>query len=216
MEKKTAYYLRTSHYLQSIGTQEDKIEPGWKVYKDEGVSGRLDFKLRPAGARLLEDCRKGLINRIVVLRIDRCGRSTKDIFETLSTFNELKIPLTSINEGITTLDDNGNQTATNGLLINLLSSLSEFFYHQNREKTLAGIELAKMNPEKYRGRVPGSREKISMFCEKPKSKKIIELLKNGNGVRSICRILQCSPNLVYKCKQVSEELHTVKGLPGYH
>ncbi len=212
MEKKTAYYLRTSHYLQSIGTQEDKIEPGWKIYKDEGVSGRLEFKLRPAGARLLDDCRKGLINRIVVLRIDRCGRSTKDIIDTLSTFNELKIPLTSINEGITTLDDNGNQTPTTGLLINLLSSLSEFFYHQNREKTLAGIERAKLNPDKYRGRVPGSKEKTSTFLEKQKSKKIIEMLKNGNGVRSICRILQCSPNLVYKCKQASEELlHAVKG-----
>ena len=55
MEKKTAYYLRTSHYLQSIATQEDKIEPDWKIYKDEGVSGRLEFKLRPAGAKLLED-----------------------------------------------------------------------------------------------------------------------------------------------------------------
>lgn len=211
MEKKTAYYLRTSHYLQSIGTQEDKIEPGWKIYKDEGVSGRLEFKLRPAGARLLDDCRKGLISRVVVLRIDRCGRSTKDLIDTISTLCELKIPLTSINEGITTLDDNGNQTPTTGLLINLLSSLSEFFYHQNREKTLAGIERAKLNPDKYRGRVPGSKEKTSSFLEKQKSKKIIEMLKNGNGVRSICRILQCSPNLVYKCKQVSEELHAVKG-----
>lgn len=207
MEKKTAYYLRTSHYLQSIGTQEDKIEPGWKIYKDEGISGRLDFKLRPAGAKLLEDCRKGLISRIVVMRIDRCGRCTKDIIDTLSTFNELKIPLTSINDGITTLDDNGNQTATTGLLINLLSSLSEFFYHQNREKTMAGIERAKLNPDKYRGRVPGSKEKTSMFIEKSKSKKIIEMIKNGNGVRSICRILQCSPNLVYKCKKAYEELN---------
>ncbi len=211
MEKKTAYYLRTSHYLQSIGTQEDKIEPGWKIYKDEGVSGRLEFKLRPAGARLLDDCRKGLISKIVVLRIDRCGRSTKDIIDTLSTFNELKIPLTSINEGITTLDDNGNQTPTTGLLINLLSSLSEFFYHQNREKTLAGIERAKLNPEKYRGRVPGSKENLSSFMAKKRTIKVIEMLKNGNGVRSICRILQCSPNLVYKCKQASEELHAVKG-----
>jgi DNA invertase Pin-like site-specific DNA recombinase len=211
MEKKTAYYLRTSHYLQSIGTQEDKIEPGWKIYKDEGVSGRLEFKLRPAGARLLDDCRKGLISKIVVLRIDRCGRSTKDLIDTISTLCELKIPLTSLNEGITTLDDNGNQTPTTGLLINLLSSLSEFFYHQNREKTLAGIERAKLNPEKYRGRVPGSKEKTSTFLEKQKTKKILEMLRNGNGVRSICRVLQCSPNLVYKCKLASEELQAVKG-----
>jgi hypothetical protein len=40
-----------------------------------------------------------------------------------------KVPITSLNEGITTLDNNGNQTPMTGLLINILSSLSEFFYH---------------------------------------------------------------------------------------
>ena len=40
---KTAYYMRTSHYLQNIDTQLDKVEEGWKVYKDEGISGRIYF-----------------------------------------------------------------------------------------------------------------------------------------------------------------------------
>ena len=44
MSTKVAYYLRTSHYLMNISTQVDKIEDGWKVYKDEGVSGRISFK----------------------------------------------------------------------------------------------------------------------------------------------------------------------------
>jgi DNA invertase Pin-like site-specific DNA recombinase len=45
MKQKIAYYLRTSHYLQQIGVQEDQIEKGWLVYKDEGVSGRISSKI---------------------------------------------------------------------------------------------------------------------------------------------------------------------------
>ena len=55
-----AYYLRTSHYLQNIGTQIDKIEDGWKVYEDKGVSGRIPFLERPSGKRLIEDIAKEL------------------------------------------------------------------------------------------------------------------------------------------------------------
>lgn len=205
MEKKVAYYIRSSHFTQSTLTQQEKIEPGWKVYKDEGVSGRIDFENRPAGKRLIEDCKNGLVSRVVMLRIDRCGRDTQNIISTLSTFNQMKIPVTSLNEGITTLDSNGNITPTTSLLINVLSSLSQFFYEQNREKILAGILIAKQDPTKYPGKKKGSVQKLDTYLNKPKVKKMTEMLKQGNSVRSIVRILECSPNSVYKLKKVLEE-----------
>ena len=116
------------------------------------------------------------------------------------------IPINSLSEGITTLDDKGNVTPTTGLLVNVLSSLSEFFYHQNREKILNGIELAKQNPEKYKGRLPGSNEDIDKYMNKPKTKKMLELLKQGSSIRSIVRILECSPNSVYKLKKLSQNV----------
>jgi DNA invertase Pin-like site-specific DNA recombinase len=209
MEKKVAYYIRSSHFTQSTLTQQEKIEPGWKVYKDEGVSGRIDFENRPAGKRLIEDCKKGLISRVVILRIDRCGRSTQNIISTLSTFNEMKIPVTSLNEGITTLDTNGNITPTTSLLINVLSSLSQYFYELSREKLLSGILLAKKDPTKYVGRKPNSVEDVSKYLNKPKVKKMTELVKQGNSVRSIVRVLNCSPNSIYKLKKVLETNNNV-------
>ena len=193
----TAYYLRTSHYLQNIGTQVDKIEPHWKVYKDEGISGRVAFCERPAGKKLLEDLRCGKISEVVVLRIDRLGRSTQDCLHTINLIHSFKVPITSLNEGITTLDENGNQTPMTGLLVNILSSLSEFFYHQTREKTMDGILRAKMDG-KYKGRHAGAVESIDKFLSKPKVKKIVELLKLNVGIRKISRIVECSPNYVYK------------------
>lgn len=194
-----AYYMRTSHYLQNIQTQVDKIEDGWKVYEDAGVSGRVSFEERPAGKKLLEDVRKGKISQVIVLRLDRCGRSTQNILDTLNTIHSYKVPVTSLNEGITTLDGNGNQTPMTGLLVNLLSSLSEFQYHQTREKTLAGIEQSKLLG-KYKGRKVGSVESLDKYKSKPQNKKIQEMLESGVGIRKICRILECSPNTVYSYK----------------
>jgi DNA invertase Pin-like site-specific DNA recombinase len=205
MEKKIGYYLRTSHYLQNIATQIDRIEEGWKVYEDNGVTGRIPFKERKSAKRLLEDIKDGKIREVKVLRIDRLGRSVQDIIETINTIHSYGVPITSISEGITTLDDNGNQTPTTGLLINVLSSLSEFFYHSNREKTLLGVELAKKQG-KYRGRKPNSTEDVNNYLNKPKVKKMRELIKQGNSVRSITRVLNCSSNSVYKLKKVLETI----------
>jgi DNA invertase Pin-like site-specific DNA recombinase len=204
MEKKIGYYMRTSHYLQNVATQIDKIEDGWKTYEDTGVSGRVPFKERKSASKLLEDISKGKISEVRTLRIDRLGRSVTDIIDTINLIHSYGVPITSISEGITTLDDKGNQTPTTGLLINVLSSLSEFFYHQNREKTLNGIELAKRQG-KYTGRKPNSIEDVNSYLNKPKVKKMTEMLKQGNSVRSIVRILECSPNSVYKLKKVLEE-----------
>ena len=203
MEKKIGYYMRTSHYLQNVATQVDKIEDGWKVYEDTGVSGRIPFKERKSAGRLLNDIRDGKIGEVRVLRIDRLGRSVTDIIDTINLIHSHGVPITSISEGITTLDDKGNQTPTTGLLINVLSSLSEFFYHQNREKTLLGIEIAKKEG-KYRGRTLNSTEDVTTYLNKPKVKKITELIKQGNSVRSIVRVLNCSPNSIYKLKKVLE------------
>lgn len=203
MEKKIGYYMRTSHYLQNVSTQVDKVEQGWKVYKDEGISGRVRFTERKSASKLLEDIINGKIREVRVLRIDRLGRSVTDIIDTINLIHSYGVPITSISEGITTLDDKGNQTPTTGLLINVLSSLSEFFYHQNREKTLSGIELAKKQG-KYTGRKLNSKEDINKYLNKPKVKKMTELIKQGNSIRSIVRILEVSPNSVYKLKKVLE------------
>ena len=195
--------MRTSHYLQNVATQIDKIEEGWKIYEDSGISGRIPFNERKSALKLLSDINDGRIKEVKVLRIDRLGRSVSDIINTINIIHSFGVPITSISEGITTLDDKGNQTPTTGLLINVLSSLSEFFYHQNREKTLFGIELAKKQG-KYKVRITESREEISKYLNKPKIRKMTEMIKQGNSIRSICRVLECSPNSVYKLKKVLE------------
>lgn len=197
------YYIRTSHYLQSIGNQQDKVEPHWKIYKDEGVSGRISFQERPSGRRLLEDIKNGKIDELVVLRIDRLGRNTTDILNTIRLIHQYNVPITSKNEGLTTLVD-GKESPMTNLLLNILSSLSEFQYHQTREKTLDGIQRRKLQG-KYTGRQVGSVESNEKFFNKPKVKKIKELLELNVGIRKISRIVECSPNYIYKVQDRIKE-----------
>ena len=198
----TAYYMRTSHYLMNIGTQVDKIEEGWRIYKDVGVSGRSLFEDRPAGSKLINDIKKGKVGHVILLRLDRLGRDTSDILKTINTISiEYKIPITSLNEGITTLNDKGEITPTTGLLVNVLSSLSEFFYHQTREKILAGVERAK-TLGKYTGRKIGSTIPPEKYLSK--HRKIVEMLDSGVGIRRISRCLEVSSNTIYKVKKTRE------------
>jgi DNA invertase Pin-like site-specific DNA recombinase len=199
MEGQIGYYMRTSHYLQSIGNQSDRIEEGWKVYKDEGISGRISFQDRPSGKNLLDDIHRGKIGQVVVLRIDRLGRNTTDILSTIKLIHQYKVSIRSLSEGITTLDESGKETPMSNLLINLLSSLSEFQYHQTREKTLDGIQRGKLDG-KYKGRMTGSVEPMEKFLNKPKVRKIKVMLESGMSVRKISSVLEVSPNTILKVK----------------
>ena len=77
-----------------------KAAEGWVAlpdrYDDYGYSGGdLD---RPAYQRLMADCEQGKIDKIVVFRIDRMTRSTKDFCEFDEKMKKLGIGFTSVSE----------------------------------------------------------------------------------------------------------------------
>jgi DNA invertase Pin-like site-specific DNA recombinase len=194
-----AYYMRTSHFLQNIVTQVEQIPEGAVVFEDAGVSGRVNFDQRKSASKLLDEIRAGRILSLSVLSSDRLGRCTSDILTTINIAHEHKVPIKLIREGITTLDEKGNVTPMTMLMTNLLSTLAEFAYLTQREKIMSGVAAAK-TLGKYTGRKPGSVEDLSKFLSKPKVAKIQTLLKEGIGVRKICRVTESSPNYVYKVK----------------
>lgn len=77
-----------------------KAAEGWVAlserYDDYGYSGG-DLN-RPAYRRLMEHCEQGLIDKIIVFRIDRMTRSTKDFCEFDEKMKKLGIGFTSVSE----------------------------------------------------------------------------------------------------------------------
>lgn len=200
--QQVGYYLRTSHHLQNIGRQEEKVEEGWKIYKDEGVSGRVAFEDRPMGKKLLRDVKSGLLTEIRVDTLDRLGRTTENILQTIRYFHDHGVGVHIKKEGIVTLVD-GKENYVTKLLLSILSSISEMEFMRIKERTLEGIELGKRLGV-YKGRKKGAVEPTDKFAKKAKVKKIKVMLEEGVSVRKICSVLECSPNYIAKVKEKLE------------
>ena len=108
-EQEDSYERQVAHYTKYIKNHE-----GWQfvdVYADEGITGtradkRADFQ------RMMEDCRKGLINKILVKSIARFARNTVDALNSILELKELGISVYFENENIDTLSPGGQVSKT--------------------------------------------------------------------------------------------------------
>jgi site-specific DNA recombinase len=111
MEKILAGYIRVSTEMQaerdSLMNQEEVIKSfarskskGYKIYKDAGISAK--DKERPAFQEMLKDIKGGLIEAVVVTKLDRITRSLKDLIFLKEYFGEHGIPFISITQNLDT------------------------------------------------------------------------------------------------------------------
>ena len=85
---------------------------GWLMlsdrYDDGGFSGgNLD---RPGLKRLLDDIKRGLVNTIVVYKIDRLSRSLADFAKLVELFDEHKVTFVSVTQSFNTTTSMGRLT----------------------------------------------------------------------------------------------------------
>jgi len=108
----TGIYIRVSTDEQaregySIRAQEEKLRSyaqlkDWhiySVYADEGISGK-DIEGRPAIKQLIADVKSGKITNVLVYKIDRLTRSTKNLIELVELFNNHQCAFNSLIEVI--------------------------------------------------------------------------------------------------------------------
>ncbi len=134
-------YARVSTGDQNLDLQLDELEEAGceKVYKEE-ISGAA--KSRPELDRCLEELREG--DTLVVWRLDRFGRSLKDLVSKMESLEEKGVDFVSLTEGIDTT------TAQGKLTFHIFGALAEFERELARERTMAGLKAAR-----ERGRVGG-------------------------------------------------------------
>jgi len=142
--KRAAIYARVStHNGQNPEMQLDEVREycrrrGWKIegeYVDEGISGSKEH--RPALDRLLSDCRKRLVDAVVVYRYDRFARSLRQLVNALDEFRALGIDFVSLHEGVDTSTPNGR------LVFGIFASIAEFERELIRDRVRSGLALAR-------------------------------------------------------------------------
>ena len=176
----TVKYIRVSTKEQN---EDRQLHPTYKNYLDK-CSGTIPFALRSEGKKLLEDAKGGKVKHVVVNRIDRLGRNTKDILETIETFKQLGVCIESEAEGLKTCDNEGNITPIAQLVINLMASLAEFENEMRAEARDAGIAAAKERGA-YKSARKGRKETTEAFLSKEVNQTILHKLKAGTSYRQI-------------------------------
>ncbi len=196
-----AKYIRVSTLEQNTSRQRNN---DIKEYIDH-CSGSIPFAKRESALKLISDINKGIITSVEVHSIDRLGRNTIDILNTIKLFTEKNICLTSEKEGVKTLDADGTENLISKMIIGVLSTLSEFELHRIKERQKEGIQRAKVRGVYVgHGRPEGTTETKDEFLKKSKSKQIALRLKKGYSLRECAKMCEVSVNTVKKVKDMIE------------
>jgi DNA invertase Pin-like site-specific DNA recombinase len=104
-------------------------------YVDIGICGSREQ--RPALDKLIADCRKRIVDAVVVYRYDRFARSLRQLVNALDEFRSLGIDFISIHEGVDTSTPNGR------LIFGIFASIAEFERELIRDRVRSGLAAAK-------------------------------------------------------------------------
>jgi DNA invertase Pin-like site-specific DNA recombinase len=178
-------YGRVSTREQILDLQLDALKKAGcndsDIYTDKDTSVSPD---REGLRKALSHLRAG--DTLVVWRLDRLGRSLKQLIELINDLNGKGIGFKSLTENIDT-------TTTGGKLIfHIFGALAEFEREVIRERTSAGLQAARA-----RGRV-GGRPKIESLD--PKNVALARKLyaENTTPVKEICDTLHIGRSTLYR------------------
>ena len=166
-------YARVSTKDQNLDLQIEALQKAGceKIYQEK-ISGAT--KNRPELDKMIEQFRQG--DELYVWRLDRLGRSLKNIIDLVLSLNDKGIIIKGISDGVDTSTINGR------LFLNLMASLAEYERELIRERTNAGLQSARA-----RGRTGGRPKGFT-------KEKVAKLLV----MRSIYKDLTKTPEEIYK------------------
>jgi len=139
----TGIYVRVSTEEQaqegfSIRGQTEKLKSyallkDWDIYdiySDEGISGK-NIVDRPAINRLIDDIESGKVNNVLVFKVDRLTRSTRNLLELVELFEEYDCAFNSLTESIDTATPSGR------MFLKIIGIFAEF----ERENLVSRLKL---------------------------------------------------------------------------
>ena len=175
-------YARVSTIEQNLDLQIDALKNfGCDKIYTETKSGAKD---RPVCNKILSELKEG--DTLVVWKLDRLGRSLKNLIHIIDNLNERKITLSIVKDGIYPNNASGR------LLLGICAVFAEFERNINSERTKAGLEEAVR-----KGKILGRPRGISQKGEKLASQVVTQYCQ-GISIKKICLNLNISTATMYK------------------
>ena len=165
-------YARVSTREQNLSSQVDALNNAGciRIFPDK-ISGK-EFK-REGLTACLDYLRAD--DTLVIYRLDRLGRSVKEMLDLCAKLEMRRIKLVSLQDNLDT------SSAVGRFTMQILASLAEYNRNLILEGCKAGIEAARKRGVKF-GRQEGTRIK------KPKKEAVIQLYKAGTTIPKIMEI----------------------------
>jgi len=203
--KNKVHYIRVSTAEQNTERQKEIIF-GALVF-EEKESGTIEFKKRTKGSEVWQLAEAGKLEELHVHSIDRLGRNTLDILNTIQFLTSKGVNVISKKEGLQTMVD-GKENPIAKLMVGILATLSEFEINRMKERQAEGIAKAKAKGVysengKHTKRVPESDE---VFMSKKTSKIILKHLKSGESLRRAAKLSDVSLGTAQKVSGVATRL----------
>ena len=173
-------YARVSTPDQKLDLQIDALKKIGceKIYHDK-ISGAKTK--RPGLEKSLEIARAG--DTLVIWRLDRLGRSLKDLIQIAETLKKRDIGLKSLEEGIDTT------TSTGQLMFHLFGALAEFEKNLINERSQAGLNAARS-----RGRLGGRPKSLN----RDQQQLVVKLYNDReHSINEICSMMKISKPTLY-------------------
>ena len=180
-------YARVSTEDQDLRLQRAALEAaGCRRFFEEKVSGAA--RDRPQLARMLDQLRD--VDVVVVTRLDRLARSTRDLLDIAETLNE-------VGAGLRSLAEPWADTTTPGgrMLLTVFGGIAEFERGLIHQRTSAGRAAAKARGVRF-----GRKPKLTA----DQKQLAADLIAKGKSVRQAAALVNCHPATLYRALLVSE------------
>lgn len=120
----------------------------FKIYRDDGITGTLELKNRPAGRELLEDAKNQFFDTVLVYKLDRLGRATRVILNTIYELEKYHVKIKSMSEPFDTADPSGR------FLLTILAGVADLERSNILERMHFGANRAAQEGKYIGGIVP--------------------------------------------------------------
>ena len=174
-------YVRVSTVAQTLEQQNAALAVVGvtKTFSDTMSGARDD---RPGLAALLDYVREG--DTVVVWKLDRLGRNTLHILETVKALTDRSVTLISTTDGI------DSATAAGRMMIGVLGSLAEYERELVKERTALKRAMSRANGTKF-----GRRKRVTDPSHVTTAKR---MMADGHTGRDVAKYLGVSRATLYR------------------